>query len=180
MWIHEGTGKGIHRPCNTLNDWVHHTHLSGLGAGLTALGVADLIHHVWGADVDPVLLAIGGAGALWAVFAKRATTILAGIALSAVGFFTVLDDHAIFTSADDTLILLLLAAVILLMPGLPVSWRSAWPIVPAGALVLVALFALLQLVADWAAAPWSVGAPILVAVLGAALLVWDAHGGHVP
>jgi len=180
MLTYERIGKRIKRSPISLTGLVHHPHLSRLGAGLATLGAADLIHHLWGADVDPVLLAIGGAGALWAVFARRPTTMLAGIVLFAVGFFTVLDDHAIFTRADDALGLLLLAALILLMPGLPVSWRTAWPIVLAGMLLLVALFALLQLAAAWAAAPWPIGAPILVAVLGAALLVWDAHGGHVP
>ncbi|HVC80284.1 MAG TPA: hypothetical protein VNL35_07280 [Chloroflexota bacterium] len=180
MWMHDRIDSHFHLPAFTLTDLVHHPHLSRLGMGLLALGAADLTHHLWGADTDPLLLALGGAGALWAIFAKRITATLAGIVLFAVGFFAVLDDHAAFTRAEDTLVLLILAGLILLVPGLPMTWRTPWPLVPAGALVLVTLFALLRLVAVWAAAPWSVGASILVAVLGGALLLWDMHGGHVP
>jgi hypothetical protein len=172
--------KHIHQEFLSLTGLVNHPHLSRLGTGLVVLGAADLSHHLWGADVDWFLLSVGAVGALWAVVAKNVAAMVAGIVLLAVGFFAVLDDHAAFTRAEDVWVLLILSILVLLTTGLPESWRAAWPLVPVGALVLIALLALLRLAAAWAGAPWSIGAPILVSLLGAALLLLDVHGGRVP
>ncbi|HEY8283255.1 MAG TPA: hypothetical protein VIJ28_02595, partial [Chloroflexota bacterium] len=71
-------------------------------------------------------------------------------------------------------------ALILLMSGLPESWQDPWLVAQAGVLLLVAVFALLGFAAALAAAPWAVGAPILVTLLGAALLLRHARGGTMP
>lgn len=180
MWTPERVGTSIHWLPISLAGWAHRLRLSRLGLGLLVLGVADLIHHLSGADVDPLLLTIGGGGALWAARARRGATMLAGIVLAAVGLFAVLNDHAVFTRAEYALLLLVLAALILLMSSLPGSWRDPWLVAQAGVLLLVAVFALLGFAAALAAAPWAVGAPILVTVLGAALLLWNARGGTMP
>src|ERR687888_655586 len=71
----------------------------------------------------------------------------AGLVLVAVALFALLDDHRVFTGLGDALTLLALAALAVLAHGLPVPWRDAWPLVPAGVLVLLAAFALIRLAA---------------------------------
>ncbi len=153
----------------------HQRHLDRLGLGFIALGIANLTHHLWGANVDLFQLTIGGIGALWAVRAGLGAMRLACIVLAAVGFFAVLDDHAVFTSMEYTLILLLVAVLMLILSGGRAGRGDPWPLVQAGILLLVAAFALLRFAADRAAAPWAVGSPILVIVLGATLLLWGTR-----
>ena len=155
-------------------------HLSRLGAGLVVVGGAGTAHALWGLAVDLPLLVVGAAGLLWALATRRPAHLLAGIVLVAVPLFALLDDHGVFTGLADALTLLALAAVVLLAHGLPVPWRDAWPLVPAGVLLLLAAFAVIRLAAAWAAAPWAPAAPLLVALAGLALLVWDARGGRAP
>lgn len=78
----------------------HTVPLSRLGIGLVALGTADRTHHLWGADLAPLLVAVGG-------------TVLA-----AVGCFALLDDHAALYHADDALVLLFAALI------LTATWRA--------------------------------------------------------
>ena len=65
--------------------------------------------------------------------------------------------------------LLALAGVLLLAGGLPTTWSEARPIAPAGALVLMAVYAALRLGATWVAAPWDLLAPLAVTLAGLAL-----------
>jgi hypothetical protein len=95
-----------------------------------------------------------------------------------VALFALLDDHGAFTGPADGLTLLALATLAVLAHGLPVLRRDVWPIVPAGALALMAAFVVVRLAAVGAGAPWDHGAPVLVAVVGLALLGWDAYGGR--
>jgi hypothetical protein len=155
-------------------------HLSRLGAGLVVVGGAGVAHALRGLAVDLPLLVVGAAGLLWALASRRPAHLLAGIVLVAVALFALLDDHGVFTGLGDALTLLALAAIAVLAHGLPVLWRDAWPLVPAGVLVLLAAFAMIRMAAVWAAAPWAPAAPLLVALVGLALLAWDARGGRAP
>src|SRR5919205_583032 len=143
-------------------------HLSRLGTGLVVVGGAGTGHALWGLAVDLPLLVVGAAGLFWALATHRPAHLLAGIVLVAVALFALLDDHRVFTGLGDALALLALAALAVLAHGLPVLWREAWPLVPAGVLVLLAAFALIRLAAVWAAAPWAPVAPLLVALAGLA------------
>jgi hypothetical protein len=154
-------------------------HPSRLGAGLVVVGGAGTAHALWGLAVDLPLLVVGAAGLLWALATRRPAHLLAGIVLVAVALFALLDDHGVFTGLGDALTLLVLAALAVLAHGLPVLWRDAWPLVPAGVLALLAAFAMIWLAAVWAA-PWAPAAPLLVALAGLALLAWDARGGRAP
>ena len=82
-----------------------------------------------------------------------------------------------FTHAEYALLVPVLAALILLMSGLPGSWRDPWLVPRAVAPLLIAVFVLLGFAAALAAAPWAVGAPILVILLGAGLPLWNVRGG---
>jgi hypothetical protein len=155
-------------------------HLSRLGAGLVIVGGAGVAHALWGVAVDLPLLVVGASGLLWALATRQPAHLLAAIVLVAVALFALLDDHGVFTGLSDALTLLVLAVLAVLAHGLPVLWREAWPLVPAGVLVLLAAFVLIRLAAAWAAAPWTPAAPLLVALAGLTLLVWDARGGRAP
>jgi hypothetical protein len=158
----------------------HRAHLSRLGTGLLLVGGAGTAHALWGLAIDLPLLVAGAAGLLWALATRRPAHLLAGIVLVAVALFALLDDHGVFTGLADALTLLALAAVVVLAHGLPLLRRDAWPLVPAGVLALLAALVMVRLAAVWAAAPWAPIAPLLVALAGVALLVWDARGGRAP
>ncbi len=157
-----------------------HPHISRLGAGLTALGGAGVVHAIWGMCVDPLLLAVGIFGLVWALWARHTTGMLAGTVLVAMALFALLDDHGTFTGAADALTLLALAAIVVLAHGLPVLRGDAWPLLPAGVLAFLAAFALTRLVVIWAGVPWTYLASACVLAAGLALLAWDARGGRAP
>jgi hypothetical protein len=153
---------------------------SHLGLGLLVLGAAGVVHTRWGVAVDPVLLAAGAIGLLWALYARHAAGFVAGVVLLGVALAAFLEDRQSITGPIDIVVLLCLALVLLLAGGLPATWSEARPIAPAGALVLLAVYAALRLAAAWAAAPWDLCAPVAVLLGGLALLAWDARGGQVP
>jgi hypothetical protein len=176
MWTSGHVRARVPRSTEGVIVGMHQMHLDRLGIGFIALGIAGLTHHPWGASVDLLQLTIGGVGTLWAVRAGLGAMRLACIVLAAAGFFAALDGHVVFTDMEYTLLLLLVAALMLIMSGRQEGRGDPWPLVQAEILFLVAAFALLQFAADRAAAPWAVGAPILVIVLGAALLLLGTRG----
>jgi hypothetical protein len=152
-----------------------HPHLSRLGVGLLVIGAAEVVHHLWGLAVDVPLLIAGGVGLVWAIAARHAHGMVAGIVLLAVALFALLDDRQVFSHPQDAITLVVLASLLLMAHGLPASWRDSWPIVPAGALLLVGVFALVRL-----AAPWTSGTPVLAMLAGLTLIGWDSRGGTIP
>lgn len=168
------------RPIPAPRSVVRRRHLSRLGAGLAMLGGAGLAHSIWGMAIDLPLLGAGAIGLTWALATRHAGQMVAGMVVFAVALFALLDDHGVFSGAADALTLLALAAAVLLAHGLPVLRRDAWPLVPAGVLVLMAAFVAIRLAAAWAATPWTPMAPLLVLMAGLALLIWDVRGGRAP
>jgi hypothetical protein len=152
-----------------------HPHLSRLGVGLLVIGTTEVTHHLWGLAVDLPLLIAGGVGLAWALVARHAQGMVAGIVLLAVALFALLDDKQVFGHPQDAMALATLAGLLVIAHGIPASWRDAWPIVPAGVLLLIGVFALIRL-----ATPWSWGGPVLVLLVGLTFLAWDGRGGHVP